>query len=97
MLTKGYCPYGMLFDKISSQCNDEANVNCEINGDPSMCPEPFGFFPYAGDCKKFLHCENSVAHVKQCEGNLEYDPQNRVCTKPKGYCGKILLNILKVM
>lgn len=52
-----------------------------------MCPEPYGFFPYQGDCKKFIHCDNSIAHIKQCQGDLEYDPQHRVCTYPKGYCG----------
>lgn len=86
-LTKGYCPFGLLFDKISGICQEEDKVDCEANGDPIMCPEPFGFFPYPGECKKFLHCDNGIAHVKTCSENLEYDPVNKVCTKPKGYCG----------
>lgn len=86
-LSKSYCPFGTLFSKTSSVCEDENTVDCENNGDPGMCPEPYGFFPYPGECKKFIHCDNSIAHIKECQKDLEYDPQHRVCTKPKGYCG----------
>lgn len=88
ILTKGYCPFGTLFSKATKICEDEDIVDCEANGDPSMCPELSGFFPYPGDCKKFIHCDNGVAHVQKCQTDLEYDPENRVCSKPKGYCGK---------
>ncbi|XP_035223247.1 fibrillin-3-like isoform X2 [Stegodyphus dumicola] len=91
-LTKGYCPYGMLFDKISTQCENEDEVDCEATGDPAMCPEPFGIFPYPGDCKKFLYCENSVAHVRKCDPELEFDPENKVCSTPKGYCGSVTID-----
>ncbi|GFU97803.1 chondroitin proteoglycan 2 [Trichonephila clavipes] len=88
-LTKGYCPYGMLFDRQTSQCQNQTNVICEAIGDPALCKEPYGIFSYPGYCKKFVHCIDSVAHIQNCEDSLEFDAEIRTCTNPKGYCGLI--------
>ncbi|GIX70893.1 chondroitin proteoglycan 2 [Caerostris extrusa] len=84
--TKGYCPYGMLFDRKSRKCTNETSVDCEKIGDPVMCREPYGMFPYPGNCKKFIHCVDSVAHIMDCEDGLEFDPEIQTCANPKGYC-----------
>ncbi|GFU13731.1 chondroitin proteoglycan 2 [Nephila pilipes] len=88
-LTKGYCPYGTLFDRQTSQCQNQSDVICDSVGDPALCHEPYGIFPYPGNCKKFVHCIDSVAHIQDCEDSLEFDPKIRTCTNPKGYCGVI--------
>ncbi|GFY52285.1 chondroitin proteoglycan 2, partial [Trichonephila inaurata madagascariensis] len=76
----------MLFDRQTSQCQNQTNVICEAIGDPALCKEPYGIFSYPGYCKKFVHCIDSVAHIQDCEDSLEFDPEIRTCTNPKGYC-----------
>ncbi|CAL1291488.1 unnamed protein product [Larinioides sclopetarius] len=86
-LTKGYCPRGTLFDRSSSQCRNASKVECEAIGDPAMCYTPSGNFPHPGNCSKFVRCEDSVAHIMDCEAGLEFDPTIQACANPKGRCG----------
>ncbi|XP_033761794.1 protein PIF-like isoform X2 [Pecten maximus] len=42
--------------------------------------EPVCFLPYDKDCKQFVFCVNTIAHLRRCAFGTFFDPERKLCT-----------------
>lgn len=40
------------------------------------------YFPYAGDCHKYIRCYGGVQHIEVCPGDLLFDLKLHICNWP---------------
>lgn len=76
------CPPGLFFNSDTEMCDHSYNVQCPDPEPNPECPERFGYFPYPGECGKYLQCVNGSASVKTCPGVLHFDPVKKHCDYP---------------
>lgn len=80
--TEERCSKGLFFNPITEMCDHDYDVQCPEPQTQPDCPEMFGYFPYPGECGKYLHCVNGSATVKSCSGMLHFDPVKKHCDWP---------------
>ncbi|XP_056006656.1 serine-rich adhesin for platelets-like [Ostrea edulis] len=45
-----------------------------------------GFYPYPGECSRYLHCDNTNPNVGQCRGTLCFRPDINACQTNCTFC-----------
>ncbi|KAG8182552.1 hypothetical protein JTE90_002086 [Oedothorax gibbosus] len=74
------CPEGFKFDS-RRHCTPDTDADCgtpratriNIHSADLTCPEQYGQFPYPGDCRKYITCDNWNPTSWMCNGEQVYE------------------------
>ena len=78
------CVTGSYIDEQGKSCGGViVEVTTPSDKCNLVCPLVNGEFAHPTNCKKWIHCSNSIPHVKDCPKDLEFDPTMKACNWPK--------------
>jgi hypothetical protein len=93
------CPSNLEWDTKTNRCQWPRIAQCSTDpthrpplttpAPPPYTDTPYNpcngaeFYPCPWDCTKFFHCDGTIAYLKDCPSNLEWDTKTNRCQWPR--------------